>query len=148
MMTYAERPMVTVQSMSIVATGAKEAREWELASLRDESACWRGEPAYEFAPRIGPSRRPELAPTPATTRDVYSPHGAGGRGIGWYQQNGEVVGYISGRRSGYRVPAATIAGLARCVPQGPWAAGDVIAGYASSLQVRPLRSLVPAVVKH
>lgn len=119
MIATIERPMATIRPLPKVASGGQEARDLALACLRYESACWRGEPAHAFAMRLGSFWRPELPPTPTTEPDAFSPHGAGGRGISWFERSGEVLGYIAGRRCGYRMPVAAVPDLARCVPQGP-----------------------------
>jgi hypothetical protein len=111
--------IATVRHMPPMTAVGQEARDMALACLRYESACWRGESAHEFAMRLGSYWRPELPPAPTTEQAAYSPHGGGGRGISWFEKSGEILGYIAGRRSGYRIPATAVAALVRCVPQHP-----------------------------
>jgi len=109
----------TVRYMPSMTAVGQAARDMALACLRYESACWRGESAHEFAMRLGSYGRPELPPAPATQPDAFSPHGGGGRGINWFEKSGEILGYITGRRSGYRIPVTAVAGLVRSVPLHP-----------------------------
>ncbi len=71
-----------------------------------------------------------MPPTPTTEPDACSPHGAGGRGISWFEKGGEVLGYIPGRRCGYRIPVKAITGLARCAPQHPCMAKTSLRKFA------------------
>jgi hypothetical protein len=119
MIATVEYPMVTIRQLPPVTPPGRGARDLAQACLRYESACWRGDSAREFATRLGSYWRPELPPIPTTEPDAYSPHGAGGRGISWFEKGDEVLGYIPGRRCGYRIPVLAITELARCVPQHP-----------------------------
>lgn len=119
MIASATCPMVNVGYLPPITSVGQEARDMALACLRYESACWRGESAHEFAMRVGSYWRPELPPAPTSEPDAYSPHGGGGRGISWFEQSGEIRGYITGRRSGYRIPVTAVAGLVRSVPLHP-----------------------------
>jgi hypothetical protein len=120
MIAYAGHPATTVISVPAPALSGEAARALALGFLRYASACWRGEEAARhFATRLGAYWRPQMPPMPTTPADDFSPHGAGGRGIAWYQTGDEVRGYIPGRGCGYRVPVDAIQRLARCVPTGP-----------------------------
>src|SRR5262245_59808584 len=96
-------PKATAQSLPPRPDTGREARDLALACLRYESACWRGDSAREFATRLGSYWKSELPPCPSTEPDAFSPHGAGGRGISWFERGGEVFGYITGRVCGYRI---------------------------------------------
>jgi hypothetical protein len=119
MIASVECPMATIRPLPSLTLAGQEARDLALACLRYESACWRGESARDFAMRLGSYWKPQMPPAPMTEPDAVSPHGAGGRGISWFEKSGEILGYIAGRRSGYRIPVTAITGLAWCVPQHP-----------------------------
>jgi hypothetical protein len=77
--------------------------------LRSISASWRGEPGWQaFERALERYWSPELPPVPPTTPDAVSPHGAGGRGIAWYEAGRDILGYVPRVRGGYRVPIETI----------------------------------------
>ena len=119
MITCIGRPVDSIRSLQSSRPTGQDACDLAMAYLLYESACWRGQPARVFALRLGSYWRSELPPVPKTEPDAYSPHGAGGRGIRWFEKSGEVLGYITGCRCGYRIPVSSIAGLARTVPQWP-----------------------------
>jgi hypothetical protein len=99
------------------APAGEAARTLAEGYLRYICASWRGDAgAPVFGIRLGAYWRPQLPPMPETAPDAVSPHGGGGRGIHWYQTGDEVLGYVPGRRAGYRVPLAAIARLVRCAP--------------------------------
>lgn len=119
MVASVEHPIATIQPFPTLTLAGQEARDLALACLRYESACWRGEPAREFSMRLSSYWKPNLPPAPTMEPDAYSPHGAGGRGIRWFEKSGEILGYVPGCRCGFRVPVTAVAGLARCAPQHP-----------------------------
>lgn len=120
MIATVERPVKAVKAITRREQDGAAARELALAYLRYASACWRGEErAARFATRLSAYRRATLSPMPRRTSDAFSPHGAGGRGIAWYQTADAVLGFVPGRRYGYRVPLDAVPLLARCVPTGP-----------------------------
>lgn len=84
------------------------------------SGCWRGDDATKFGERIIPFVGTDLPPEPWRPADAYSPHGAGGRGIRWYERGDEVLGYTHGCATGYRIPIT-------CIPELVSAGGiDVV----------------------
>jgi hypothetical protein len=92
-----------------------DARALALGVLHHAEACWRGdERAHRFAARLGAYWRPQLPHPPETVPHAFSPHGAGGHGIAWYQTDGEVLGYIPGCKAGYQVPREAVSSLVRC----------------------------------
>ncbi len=122
MSAVAEHPSITIAAAQVSPATGKDAAALALGYLRWASACWRGDTlAPVFATRLGAYWRPALPPMPAGEADAVSPHGAGGRGIHWYQTGGEVCGYIPGAGGGYQVPVAAIPHLVRCAPIGPCA---------------------------
>lgn len=122
MIAIAERPAKAVFPLAPPALEGAAAQTLALAFLRYASACWRGEEgAARFATRLSAYWRTDLPPMPVAAPDAFSPHGAGGRGIAWYETADAVLGYIPGRRRGYRVPLDAVPGLARRVPAGPGA---------------------------
>ena len=77
--------------------------------LRSISACWRGEPGWQaFERALERCWSPALPPVPPKSPDAVSPHGAGGRGIDWYEAGRDVLGYVPRARDGFRVPIETI----------------------------------------
>lgn len=85
--------------------------------LRNASARWRGDSGAAVLPlRLSAYWQPELRPAPLAEPDAFSPHGAAGRGIRWYQMGQEVLGYIPGVRGGFRIPVHAVPRLARCAP--------------------------------
>ena len=72
-------------------------------------AYWRGE--SDLGPLdtlLGRFRVRELPSIPAWAPDAFSPRGAGGRGISWYEVGDEVVGYVPGTSTCYRIPLSAI----------------------------------------
>ena len=97
MVATAPRPTTAPVAAPQRATAGSAARELALGYLRYASACWRGDArAAAFPLRLGAYWCAELPPVPATAPDAFSPHGAGGRGIQWYQAEDDVLGYVSG----------------------------------------------------
>lgn len=93
----------------------RDARALASGVLRHAEACWRGDAgARHFTTRLGAYWSTQLPPRPRRTCDAFSPHGAGGRGIHWYQTDGAVIGYIPGCTAGYHVPREAVARLVRC----------------------------------
>ena len=122
MSAVAERPTVTKTGAPVQSAMGKDARALALGYLRWASACWRGNGLTPVSTtRLGAYWRLALPPMPAGEADAVSPHGAGGRGIHWYQTGGEVFGYVLGAGGGYQVPVAAIPQLVRCAPIGPCA---------------------------
>ena len=67
------------------------------------SAYWRGGDDGQFFAWLAGCRRAGVAP-PDRSPTAVSPHGAGGRGITWFDVPGAVVGVVPGVSWGYRVP--------------------------------------------
>lgn len=77
--------------------------------LRYVSAVWRGDPtAARFAEWIDAFWTHDLPQPPADVPDAISPHGGAGHGISWFEGDNEVLGYVNGVGSGYRVPFSAI----------------------------------------
>jgi hypothetical protein len=77
--------------------------------LRSIAACWRGEPAWQaFERALERCWSPTMPPVPPSSPDAVSPHGAGGRGIDWFETGRDVLGYVPRVRGGYRVPIDAI----------------------------------------
>lgn len=148
MIASAECPVTTIRMTPLMANCGQEARALATACLRYESACWRGDSARVFATRFGSYWRPVLPPVPSAEPDAYSPHGAGGRGIEWYEIGDEVFGYIRGASRGYRIPVAAVGGLVGCLPEGPCKIRDSSAAGTASHAILPFRSLTPPQVTH
>ena len=112
MVAVAERPMSTVELREVLAPvppAGQAARALARAYLRHVSALWRGDPAERaLSTSLGMTWCPDLPPEPRRLPDAVSPHGAGGRGIRWFETGGAVLGYVPGVRGGYRVPLAAI----------------------------------------
>lgn len=116
MIVTAERPTTVIVPRPRLEADGAAARALALAFLRYASACWRGdESARRFAAQLGVYWRPRLAAAPAKAPDAFSPHGAGGRGIAWFQTHDAVLGAIPECNGGYVVPLAAIPRLVRCV---------------------------------
>ena len=143
MIAYAERPASIVTMVPLPASTGEAARMLADGFLQYASACWRGDQAARrFATRLGAYWRPQLPPRPITPPNACSPHGAGGRGIDWYEISGEVLGYIPGRRAGYGVPVEAVARLQACLPgpgrpTPPARCGDALAPAGEADMVRP-----------
>jgi hypothetical protein len=74
--------------------------------------CWCGDNgATQFEKRLATFLDPDLPPEPADPADAYSPHGAGGAGIQWFECGDEILGYVPGSAVGYRIPVHRIAEL-------------------------------------
>mgnify|MGYP000073562650 CR=1 FL=1 len=115
MIVTAPLPAIAIETTSPATGGA--ARELAAGFLRYASACWRGDRcAAAFPLRLSAYWRPAMPPAPAAAPAAFSPHGAAGRGIRWYEAGQEVLGYVPGQPGGYRVPALAVPGLARCAP--------------------------------
>jgi hypothetical protein len=72
-------------------------------------AYWRGESDLRSLDMLlGRFRVLDLPPIPACAPDAFSARGAGGRGISWYEAGDEVVGYVPGTSTGYRIPLSAI----------------------------------------
>lgn len=128
MIAYANRPATPARSGAPVAASGEAAQALALAYLRYASACWRGEEsAQRFATRLAASWRPQLPQRPSTPPHAYSPHGAGGRGITWYQRGDDVLGYIPACVAGYQVPIRAIQRLLDEVSGGAQAAPSATA---------------------
>src|SRR5215204_4911560 len=86
MVATAERPTSIVQCEDLRPPSGTAAHALARAYLQYASACWRGESLTSvFASRLGAFWRPELPSAPVAAPDAVSPHGGGGRGIGWRQ---------------------------------------------------------------
>lgn len=86
------------------------AHDLSLTYCQAVSAYWRGD--NEFLPQLdawldrfwvqdGPLE-------PVTSPLAVCPHGAGGHGIRWYDSGQAVLGYVPGKRGGYRVPRTAV----------------------------------------
>ena len=119
MSAIAERP-ITITTASCRPATEKDACALALSYLRWASACWRGDTlAPVFATQLGAYWRPALPAMPAGQADAISPHGAGGRGIHWYNTDEEVLGYVPGAAGGYQVPTPAIPQLVRSTQMRP-----------------------------
>jgi len=116
MIKYAERPRIATTPQVLLNANGSSARAMALAFLSFESAYWRGEATSAFATRLGSYWQPDLPPMPAAVPDAFSPHGASGRGISWYEMHGVVFGYSGGARRGYCIPVVAIPGLVHSSP--------------------------------
>ena len=78
----------------------------DLSDLYDSytSALWRGDAASlsleQWLHRHWSNQTPRL---PAVTPAAVSPHGAGGRGIHWYESSSVILGLIPGKSGCYLV---------------------------------------------
>jgi hypothetical protein len=100
---HSDMPLVVRDA--IVPPSGQAARALAEAYLRSISADWRGEPGWQaFERSLDRCWSLLLPPVPRAVPDAVSPHGAGGRGVHWYQTENEVVGYVPGSNRGYRVP--------------------------------------------
>jgi hypothetical protein len=117
MIVTAPLPTIEIEkALPPIATGSA-ASELATGFLRYASACWRGDTcAAAFPLRLSAYWRPVLPPPPAAAPDAVSLHGAAGRGIRWYQEGQDVLGYVPGLGGGYQVPAQAVAQLVRCAP--------------------------------
>lgn len=89
------------------------------AYLEYMSGYWRGDDgASTFGERLAAFCGTGLPSEPMRDADAFSPHGAGGHGIRWYECDDEICGYIPGCATGYRIPATCVAELARTVGIG------------------------------
>lgn len=69
------------------------------------SALWRGDPdGHAFGVWLSPFWRTVLPAAPSRSPDAVSPHGAGGRGLFWFETPDAALGYVPGTRCGYEVP--------------------------------------------
>lgn len=116
MITHTPRP-VSVQASAPAPAGpataprGTHARSLARCYLRYVSAVWRGDPsAARFAGWIDTFWTVDLPPVPAAMPDAISPHGGAGHGISWFERDNEILGYINGVGTGYRIPIADVAG--------------------------------------
>jgi hypothetical protein len=101
-------PSSTVEEGSRTALGAA-ARDLARSYFRYVSAVWRGDQrAAMFAAWLDQFWTDGLPPAPGTMPNAFSPHGAGGHGICWFETADEVLGYVPGGAVGYRVPIAVL----------------------------------------
>lgn len=76
------------------------------------SAYWRGDaPASQMGDQLATFFGADMPVEPVRQADAFSPHGARGHGIRWYECGDAVVGYVPGATSGYRIPQACVAEL-------------------------------------
>jgi hypothetical protein len=97
-------PVVTQQP---VATDSA----WALARAYCEyiSAYWRGDAgAAQLGNQLVAFFSAEMPAEPMRPADAFSPHGARGHGIRWYERGDAVLGYVPGATSGYRIPRACV----------------------------------------
>lgn len=103
-------PVLTAVTLGQPATGG--ARALARAYLDYVSGCWRGDAdTPDVGAHLATFFGADMPEEPARAADAYSPHGAGGQGIRWYDCGNTVYGYVSGCAGGYRVPVACVAGL-------------------------------------
>lgn len=77
--------------------------------LRYAVALWSGEAiGRSFGAWLDRFRCTEMPPVPPGSPDAVSPHGAGGRGIRWYETSTAVLGYIPGGGFGFLVPTREV----------------------------------------
>ncbi len=80
------------------------AEDLERVYARYTSSCWRGDPAGETLEHWFRVHWVEASPhQPDTDPAAVSPHGAGGRGILWYEGSSASLGFIPGRSGCYVV---------------------------------------------
>ena len=104
-------PAVTQQSS---ATGS--ASDLARAYLDYISAYWRGDAgALQMRDRLAAFFSADMPMEPMRPADAFSPHGARGHGIRWYECGDTVLGYVPGTTSGYRIPLECVAGLCSAV---------------------------------
>jgi hypothetical protein len=115
----ASEPRFRAAPQPIASAAGGSAEDLALAYLRYVSACWRGETSSLFARLLDVCWSEAMPAALAKDPDAFSPHGGGGRGIAWYQGCGEVLGYVPGKRGGYRVPTRTIPRLLASAPAAP-----------------------------
>lgn len=104
-----------VSVLSLPTSAATEQRalltaaDLSLAYIQAVSAYWRGD--SEFLPRFdtwlarfwtdGP-------PEPSDDPQAHCPHGAGGRGIRWYERGPLLLGYVTGKPGCFHVPRTAV----------------------------------------
>lgn len=105
---FAHTPPVATQRSSATGSAGALAR----AYLEYVSAYWRGDaPASQMGDQLATFFGADMPPEPMRPADAFSPHGARGRGIRWYECDDAVLGYVPGATSGYRIPQACVADL-------------------------------------
>jgi hypothetical protein len=108
MVTTAEQAPMLVVLRDLFAPAppaGQAARALADGYLRAISADWQGEPGWQaFERSLNRFWSLQLPPVPRTLPDAVSPHGAGGRGVHWYESETEIIGYVPGKSCGYRVP--------------------------------------------
>ena len=52
----------------------------------------------------------DMPAAPADLPDAISPHGGAGHGISWFEGEAEILGYVNGLGTGYRVPLSAVTG--------------------------------------
>jgi nitroimidazol reductase NimA-like FMN-containing flavoprotein (pyridoxamine 5'-phosphate oxidase superfamily) len=86
----------------------RRARDLARACDRHFAACWRGEADWAaFGNWLDEYRCSEVIIPPGPPAAV-SPHGAGGRGLAWYDVPGAILGSAVGVDWGYRVPLGAV----------------------------------------
>lgn len=145
---FAHTPPVVTQQSSATGSASALAR----AYLDYISAYWRGDSdALQMRDRLAAFFRVDMPMEPMRPADAFSPHGARGHGIRWYECSDAVLGYVPGTTSGYRIPracvvefgSATVAGLGGSIPlDNP---GDSEAGQLKNSEP-PVRTSVAHMV--
>lgn len=121
---------LTEATLKTPGTGAEDLAR---AYLDYISAYWRGDAgASTFGERLAAFWGAGLPTEPMRNADAFSPHGAGGRGIRWYECGAEICGYTPGCATGYRIPMTCIAELACADGISP---GQAVAAPIDRVQV-------------
>ncbi len=132
MISHTRRPVGTRLPVSAAAGSPRtpkgaQARSLARCYLRYVSALWRGDPtATRFATWIDSFWTIDLPPAPADVPDAISPHGGAGHGISWFECDNEILGYVNGVGTGYRVPIAAVSGATPLATTDPcWRAHGI-----------------------
>ena len=103
-------PALTAVTLGHPATGGAQALA--RAYLDYVSGCWRGDAEMPgMGAHLATFFGADMPEEPARAADAYSPHGAGGQGIRWYDCGNTVYGFVAGSAGGYRVPLAWVGEL-------------------------------------
>ena len=105
---------MTTLPTSIARTETAYARLMARAWAGYHAALWRGDPAVSaFAEWLAGFWEPSLV-RPLGEPDARGVAAAGGPVVDWFERDGWVSGYVTGRRGGYLLPRLAILGQ-------PWA---------------------------
>ena len=101
--------IATLKAQEPLVVKGDAAREVADSYLQSISAYWRGEPGLaEVEYWLTSFGENQVRFDGGKTADAVSPHGAGGRGIRWYETPSAVFGLIPGSPRGYRIPIDAI----------------------------------------